>query len=146
MENYIVFVEHLDKKIIMVNFVLGDFLAKINYAKRLKSKAIKVNYSRMTLKLLILFLKLGLIRGFKILDNNMIEVLLKFVYGKTPFKTIKLVSKPSRRIHVDLIKLRKLKDNCNMSIYILSTNKGIKLDFECLVENISGEVLIKIEF
>jgi ribosomal protein S8 len=129
----------------MINFLFGDFITRLNNAKRLRSKSINIINSKLNLKTLILFKKIGIIRGFHFLGNNELEVILKYVKNEVVFKKLELVSVPSRRVYVDLVKLKKLKDRTNAYIFIVSTNRGLKTDFECLLGKLSGELLLKIE-
>lgn len=129
----------------MTNFLFGDFISCLNNAKRLHLKTINIRNTKLNLNLLIILKKMGLIRGFKFLDNIYIEVVLKYINNSLIFKNLKVLSIPSKRIYIDLIKLKKLKDKSNTSIYIISTNKGLKVDLECILENLAGELLLKIE-
>jgi ribosomal protein S8 len=129
----------------MVNFVFGDFIARLNNAKRLHAKSIRVLNTRLSLNTLIVLKRIGLIRGFNFIDNRELEVMLKYVNSRMVYKNFKLISVPSKKIYVDLVKLKKLKDKTHASIFIISTNKGLKTDFECLLYKLTGELLIKIE-
>ena len=61
------------------------------------------------------------------------------------FFKITQVSKPSKRKFVDIMHLIKLKEQeSGNNIYIISTPRGIMFDSECLLNNIGGEVLLKI--
>jgi ribosomal protein S8 len=94
-----------------------------------------------TLKILY---QLGIIKDFEIKDDY-IMIFLKYNKGRTIFKKLKVISLPSKRVYVDLIKLAKLKDKSGGSFYILSTGKGLRTDFECLLLKMGGEVLLKVE-
>ena len=54
------------------------------------------------------------------------------------------MSKPGNRNYVTLIELKKLKED-DTAIYLISTNKGLKTDLECLLLKLAGEVILKIE-
>jgi ribosomal protein S8 len=129
----------------MINFLFGDFLTRLNNAKRLRSKSINVANTKLNLKTLILLKRIGIIRGLYFIDNNKLEVMLKYVNNRVVFRKLELVSVPSRKVYVDLIKLKKLKDKNNAYIFVVSTNKGLKTDFECLLNKLSGELLFRIE-
>src|SRR5271168_877019 len=130
----------------MHNSIIPLFIAKLNIARRGHFKTIKVRASIRVMDLLKMFEELGIIRGYKILEKNFIKVYLKYV-GNYSFRNIKLISKSSRRIYVNKIQLFKLKDkNAGIYIYIISTNKGLKFDYECYREGIGGELFAKIIF
>jgi ribosomal protein S8 len=129
----------------MTNFVFGDFVSNLNNGRRQHLVSINVRNTSLVKEVLALMMQLGLLRSINILDNRHIEVFFKYYQRRCVFSNIKLISIPSRRVYIDLVKLAKLKDKSNCSIYILSTNKGIKTDFECLFDKVSGELLLKIE-
>lgn len=130
----------------MVNFVFGDFVANLNNAKRQHVTSINVRNTKLVKKTLILMYEIGMLRDINVFDGKNIEVFLKYNKRRCVFSKIKLISVPSKRVYIDLINLIKLKDKSNCSIYIISTSQGLKTDFECLMSNISGELLLKIEF
>jgi len=130
----------------MVNFVFGDFVASLNNAKRQHLISIEVKNTKLVKDVINILYEHGLLRDVTYdVNSNKIEVFLKYVNRKCVFNKIKLVSVPSKRVYVNLLKLIKLKDKSNCSIFILSTNKGIKTDFMCNMERISGEILLKID-
>ena len=128
----------------MVNYMLGDFIARLNIAKQQHLKSIYVPNTKLIKEFLLLFIELGIIRDFTYIDNRFIEVTLKYKKRRPVFKKLKLISTPSKRVYVDLIKLAKLRDRSTACIYILSTSHGLKMDFDCLFFRISGQVMIKI--
>jgi len=131
----------------MQSSIIPIFLSKLNIAKQGHFVSIKVEYTAMTLKLLEMFDEIGIIRGYHILPlENKIKVILRYVAGSfSIFYKIVQVSKPSKRIFVDIMHLIKLKERqSGNNIYIISTSKGIMFDSECLLNNIGGEVLLKI--
>lgn len=128
----------------MRNFILVDFITKLNNAKRWKYKAIVVDNLKINRELINIFLKLGIIRGFTIEDSRFIEVWLKRKSGRCVFKKINIVSKPSKPVYVNLVKLEKLKDKSSTYFYIISTTAGLLFDFECLYKRLSGKVILQI--
>ncbi len=128
----------------MSNFIFGDFISCLNTAKRLHLKTVKVLNTKFHLNMLIILQKIGIIRGFTFFENK-IEVYLKYVNNRCVFLNLKLVSIPSKKAQFNLLKLSKIKEKKNTSIYIISTNQGLKTDFECLLYKLSGEVILKID-
>lgn len=130
----------------MNNYLLSDFVARLNVAKRKHFKTIRIKPSNITFSLLRIFEELGIIRGYFILETYEIEILLKYTSSRCAFSKIEVISKPSKRIYVDLLNLNKLKERNAGSILILSTSKGYMLDIECLKERLGGVVFLKINF
>ena len=93
------------------------------------------------------FLKLlwdqGFICGYKTvdLDNQKLEIFLNYSkIGNPVIKSIKFVSKPSRRIYLSIKQIWKL-DSSKMFM-IFSTSKGLMTMDECKQNKIGGEPLI----
>jgi small subunit ribosomal protein S8 len=86
----------------------------------------------------------GFILGYKIdlYDVNKLKIFLKYKNGKPVINSIKLLSKPSRRIYYSSKQLWKI-DSTNQLI-IVSTNKGLKSILECKKLNLGGEPFISI--
>jgi|ERR1700759_1441332 len=130
----------------MKTSIIPDFLSKLNIAKTGHFVSLKVEHTIVTLRLLQMFEQIGIIRGYHILrDENKIKVFLRYVTGSfSIFFQLKLVSKPSKRVFVDIMHLMKLKEKSGNDIFIISTPYGIMFDSQCLIYNIGGEVLIRI--
>jgi small subunit ribosomal protein S8 len=83
----------------------------------------------------------GFIWGYKICTNsNQIKVFLKYKNGKPVISSIKLISKPSRRIYYSIKQIWKL--DSSKSFIIFSTNKGFKSIVECKKLKLGGEPYI----
>jgi len=93
-----------------------------------------------------MFYEFGIILRFtvSIEDPTKIEVYLNYGYGFSTFRKLKLISKPSKKVFVDILKLTKLKNRSSLDFYIISTSKGLLFDHECYRYKIGGMVLIKI--
>jgi ribosomal protein S8 len=131
----------------MKNSIIPLFLAKINAARKGHFISIKVEQCSVILHLLNMFYEVGIIRGYQIVpDENKIKVIFKYVTGGINiFNEISLVSRPGKRVYVDMLSLYKLKERGGGTVvYIISTSNGILFDSECLIRRIGGEVLIKI--
>lgn len=131
----------------MQSSIIPIFLSKLNVARQGHFVSVKVEYTALTLRLLEMFDEIGLIRGYHILpEENKIKVFLRYVTGSfNIFFKITQVSKPSKRVFVDIMHLIKLKElESGNNIYIISTPRGIMFDSECLIHNLGGEVLLRI--
>ena len=88
--------------------------------------------------------KEGFILGYQTdqTDESQIKIFLKYK-NKTPvINSIRLISKPSRRIYYTIKQIWKI--DSNKSFIILSTNRGIKSITECKKLKIGGEPFISI--
>lgn len=128
----------------MYNYTLSDFIARLNVAKRKHLKTIIIKPSNLVFTLLKIFEEVGIIRGYEILDDYKIEVYLKYNNSRCAFHNLVVVSKPSRRIYVDLLKLHKMKEKYAGNLLILSTDLGFMLDVDCLKNGKGGLVLLRI--
>jgi ribosomal protein S8 len=128
----------------MNNYTISDFISKLNIARRGRLKTIIVRPSRIVFELLKIFESLGVIRGYHIIDESCVEIMLKYQYSKCVFTNMKVVSTPSRRLYASVLQLHKIKDRHPSEIFILSTCYGLKLDIDCLKERQGGLVVLKI--
>lgn len=128
----------------MYNYTLSDFIARLNVAKRKHLKTIIIKPSNLVFTLLKIFEEIGIIRGYEVLEDYNIEVFLKYSSSRCAFNNLIVISKPSRRIYVDLLKLHKIKEKYASNILILSTDSGFMLDIDCLKKRKGGLVLLRI--
>lgn len=86
----------------------------------------------------------GFILGYKISSDepDSIKIFLKYVNGQPAINTIKLISKPGRRIYYSIKQIWKI--DSNEVFIIFSTNKGLKTIKDCKKLNIGGEAFILI--
>ena len=128
----------------MQNYIISDFISRLNIARRNKLKTLIINPTKIVLELLNIFEKLGIIRGYIMLDNYKIEVMLRYHRSQCAFKHLTVMSKPSKRIYVNLLKLHKYKEKYAGDVLLLSTSKGLMLDADCLKINQGGLLLLRI--
>ena len=94
------------------------------------------------------FLKLlwneGFILGYIIDSNdpNKLKIFLKYKNEKPVINSIKLISKPSKRIYWSIDQIWKIDSSKNFIIF--STNKGLKTIVDCKRLRIGGEPFIVI--
>lgn len=86
----------------------------------------------------------GFILGYRIdsNDDSKVKVFLKYKDGQPVINTIKLISKPSRRIYYSAKQLWKI--DSSKQVIILSTNNGLQSLIDCKKLNIGGEPIISI--
>lgn len=79
---------------------LSDLIIRLKLAYRCHLISIKVLKNKFSIKFLYILLKIGVIRGFYILENeNLILVYLKYKNKKATINDIKVISKPSKRVY-----------------------------------------------
>lgn len=83
----------------------------------------------------------GFILGYKI-DSKKIKIFLKYKNGKPLINSIKLISKPSKRIYWSINQIWKI--NSSKHFIIFSTNQGLKSIVDCKKLKIGGEPIILI--
>ena len=133
----------------MTNYIFADLLVRIKVAYKARLVSVKVLKTNLTIKFLYLLYKIGLIKSFHILPNDLnILVYLKYKKNGLPLiYSMNLISKPGKRVYWTLTSLSKnYRKHALSSFYIISTSKGLMTSNEALLfKNISGEVLCKIQ-
>ena len=86
----------------------------------------------------------GFILGYRISKQNpdKIKIFLKYRNKVPTINSIKLITKPSRRIYFSLKQLWKFESNKNCIIF--STNKGFKTVTQCKKLKVGGEPFLVI--
>jgi small subunit ribosomal protein S8 len=84
----------------------------------------------------------GFILGYKIdpNDKKKLKVFLKYNNGKPVINSIRLISKPSKKIYWSINQIWKIDSGKNFIIF--STNKGLKTISDCKKLKIGGEPFI----
>jgi len=128
----------------MVNYVISDFIAKLNIARKNRIKTLIINPTKIILELLDSFEKLGIIRGYSIIEGKKVEIMLRYHRSKSIFNNLIVTSKPSRRIYINMLGLRKFKEKYSSDVLLLSTSKGLMFDHNCQKQNLGGLLLLRI--
>jgi small subunit ribosomal protein S8 len=86
----------------------------------------------------------GFILGYAVDPTNLnqLKIFLKYNNGKPTINTIKLISKPSKRIYWSVKQIWKIDSSKNFIIF--STNQGLKSIVDCKKLRIGGEPFITI--
>ena len=111
-------------------------LAKLNFIYHPKKK-----YCETFLKILW---NEGFIIGYKISSKNSkkLKIFLKYKNNQPAINSIKLISKPGRRVYYSINQIWKI--NSNKSFIIFSTNQGLNSVDNCKKYKIGGEAIIAI--
>lgn len=127
----------------MKNYLYNMF-ANIKNGQLAKRSYVLQKRKKICESFLKILWKEGFILGYQTdqTDESQIKIFLKYK-NKTPvINSIRLISKPSRRIYYTIKQIWKI--DSNKSFIILSTNRGIKSITECKKLKIGGEPFISI--
>ena len=127
-----------------VNYLSADMFTRIRNGQQNKLKEVRLKRSKLCLNILDVFIKEGVIRGYKFCPENSYEivVLLNYFRGAPVIKKISTISKPSKRVYLSVMDIWKI--DSGFGFLVLSTPKGIFSDTEARKYNVGGEVLCKI--
>lgn len=131
-------------KIGSTNFIVGQILSVLKRGIITSRKEVLVVKSKFTFSLLLLLYRKGFIEGFELLNNFQYRVFLKYWQGKSLIKDLYVVSKPSKRVYLDVVAIRQRLMSGRLSIF--STSHGFLTSIECLYLNVGGEILFEIIF
>ena len=101
--------------------------------------------TKVTIALLNILWNEGFILGYKVyhLNSKFLKVFLKYRKNRPAINSIRLISKPGRRIYHTISQLWKL--NSKKELLILSTSKGLMTIDECKKICIGGQLLFIIK-
>jgi small subunit ribosomal protein S8 len=125
-------------------FLFDSQFANIKNGQLAKRSYVLQRRKKICESFLKILWKEGFILGYQTdqTDESQIKIFLKYK-NKTPvINSIRLISKPSRRIYYTIKQIWKI--DSNKSFIILSTNRGIKSITECKKLKIGGEPFISI--
>jgi len=127
------------------NSTLVDSLVRISNAQSSMLKEVRLRFSKLFLECLFLLKKEGYIIDFYVKEVNKIDsihVLLKYYNGTGVINSIKLFSKPGRRVFVKSDSIPRYFGK--LGLVVLSTSKGIFSGAVAAKMNVGGEVIGKI--
>jgi small subunit ribosomal protein S8 len=122
---------------------LSLLFSNINLASVSRQKSITVKTSKKIIKVLNVFYKEGLIRGYAY-NFKITRIFIKYSGSeyRPTIKYIKKISTPRRFFFVNVKTLSKL--NLAGQFFLLSTIEGLVTSTKALSRNIGGKVLCKI--
>jgi small subunit ribosomal protein S8 len=125
----------LDK---MENY-LFDMLSKIKNAQLARKTVVFQKKNKISENFLKLLWNEGFILGYT-QKSHELKIFLKYAVNKPVIHSIKVVSKPSRRIFYSIKQIWKI--NSSKSFIVLSTSRGLKSLLDCKKNNIGGELIV----
>lgn len=99
--------------------------------------------ARFCTKILDIMWDEGLIRGYKSLDNGIIQIFLLYCGGYPQIQRLSIVSKPSCQVYISCLELSRLIRL--PGVLIVSTPIGIMTDQKALSRGQGGQILAYFE-
>lgn len=124
----------------MTNYTIGDFLIQLKNASTSGKTTVSLKNSKFIKSVAKVLKKEKLLSDVKIKDN-ILTAKLAFHKKKPLFSDIKLISTPGLRIYKGV---KELSEHRGISIFILSTSKGIMSHKDALKAGLGGEVIAQI--
>jgi small subunit ribosomal protein S8 len=124
---------------------IGDLLAQIKNAWKVKKVRIVVPYSNMKIAILKIFKLKKIVNSIKLKEENnkkFLIVYLNYINNESPYEDLKRVSKPGRRIYLGYRELKPTRSGFGFKI--ISTSRGIMLDSEARKRKLGGEVICEV--
>ena len=128
--------------------MIHNLCSHLQNASKMRMKYIQVPYSKTSEQILSVLYNHGMISNLQLLDNERIsqrklKVDLKYRHGNQVLNSMKLISKPSRRVFATCDEIMKILAVKNVGdLLIIKTSKGIMEARDALKEEMGGEVLI----
>ena len=119
--------------------LLSMAVSRIKVGVAIKRPSIQVPRSNLIVACLTKLVDLGYILSFKIVNERLIIVYLKYFENKPVIRQIKRMSTPGRRLHCSY---RRFRNNNVQGFLLISTSKGVMTDQECLFYKVGGEPLL----
>lgn len=128
--------------------VLNDLTVQIRNGQTKRKLEINVNNTTSSINILKVLKKEGFIRDY-IIENNKINILLKYIADKPSISMIEPILINNRNNIVSVKKLVEKRNllqmnNQGLGIFILTTSKGILSDIESIKRNIGGQIILKV--
>lgn len=122
-----------------------DLLTQIKNAQQAKKEFLKVPFSTYDMAIADLLAANGYVehavkKGR--LPKRIIEIRIKYKNGRGMIQTVKLISKPSRRLYAGYRELARVRHG--YGIGVISTPQGIMTTREAKQKKVGGEILFEV--
>ena len=125
---------------------IADMLTRIRNAIAVEKKEVPIPLSKIKLEISKVFKKEGYISDYKVDKAEFppkIIIDLKYqAKKKNTIEGLKRISKPGRRVYVDVDKIPQVLGGLGVSV--VSTSQGILTGKDCKKNNVGGEILLHI--
>lgn len=122
----------------MIRDPIGDMLARIRNSLLREVYSLELPSSNILEGIAGVLLREGFIEGFDTRDESPQRV-LTLQLKKETIRGLKEISKPSRRVYVNLKNMPRVKEG--LGVAIISTSRGVLSDREAKKQKVGGEVL-----
>ena len=122
----------------MINDPVGDMLARIRNSLMREVYRLELPSTNILEGVASVLLNEGYIEKYETREESPQKVLLLYLKVGT-IRGLKRISKPSRRVYVNLKNMPRVKEG--LGIAIISTSKGILSDRMARKEKVGGEIL-----
>lgn len=129
----------------MFNHSVSDLVARIKNGCLAKKTKISSPYSIIRESILKILKDEGYISNYTKLGTDkgyILEIHLKYLSYNSVINEIEVVSKPGRRYYCSSKNIPIVKNG--LGVVLISTHRGLMTDHQARVDNIGGEVLLKI--
>lgn len=130
----------------MMTDPIADLLTRIRNGLRVGFDQIVLPSSKLKVGVCETLKREGYISNFSVADTKPQATLtVKLKYGpdgEDVIRSIQRVSKPGKRVYMGASDLPR--PLSGLGIVVVSTNRGVKSDRECRLENVGGEVLCEV--
>ncbi len=128
---------------------VADCLSKIKNGLKAKHDYVDVSNNHLVENVVRILKEEGYIADYRRLtdtgNRNMLRVFLKYVdesKRKPVIMTIKMISKPSRRVYISSDEIKPVMNG--LGIGIISTSKGVMTTAEAKKQNLGGEYICEV--
>lgn len=125
--------------------LLADGLTRIRNGQLSKLDSVSLRFSKFVYSVLEVLVRQGYVEGCDVSEVDgfkMIDVHLAYYDGQPVIKLLKMISKPSCKVHSSIKSLRKSFNG--LGVKILSTSRGVMTDSEAREMGVGGKVLCEI--
>ncbi len=125
-----------------MNDPIGDMLTRIRNGQMRGKSVISTPASKLRGWVLDVLADEGYIRGYEASEENghpAFEISLKYYEGTPVIRELKRVSKPGRRVYMNVNDIPTVRQGLGVSI--VSTSRGVMSDASARSNNVGGEVL-----
>jgi len=125
---------------------IADMLTRIRNAIATEKKEVPIPLSKIKLEISKVFKQEGYISDFKVDKAEFPpKIIIDLKYKdkkKNVIEGLKRISKPGRRVYVDVDKIPQVLGGLGVSV--ISTSRGILTGKDCKKKNVGGEILLHI--
>ncbi len=128
-------------------FLLGNMLSSISNKVSFYEIPVEVEYNKLCENVVKVMKDYGYIDDYIVVENDNkknIKIFLRTLHNKKIINSVKLLTKPGRRIYLDKDELKKRFKYNDCILGIVSTSKGVLSIADSIKNNIGGELLCEI--